>query len=262
MHGFRVTLGRPSTVSRRSGFTLVELLVVIAVIAILASLLLPALSRGKAAARRAHCTSNLRQVGIGFAIYVGDHHFYPSDFRAFENLVIGETLSPIPIADATIGGINQAWLDARRPFLCPARNGGDFGYNHYGSGVSQRLANELPLLGLGIWLSGAHSAGVLRLVGPRRESDLAAPSEMIAFGDVASGFVGASFRNIGSPQEQVSISASSPGFAFDRHETGANVALCDGHVEFGTRRSFDTQRDEVRRRWNTDNEPHPEYWTP
>ena len=83
--------------STRRAFTLTEVLVVIAVIAILAALLLPVLSRAKDSGRRAACTSNLHQLFIATSLYAADHEgVYPPDsathhwphqlFSGYENL--------------------------------------------------------------------------------------------------------------------------------------------------------------------------------
>src|SRR5438046_673824 len=61
----------------RHGFTLIELLAVIAVIAILAGLLLPALSGARHSADSAVCKSNLHQLDLGLTLYGEDHQLYP-----------------------------------------------------------------------------------------------------------------------------------------------------------------------------------------
>ncbi len=88
--------------SARRGFTLIELLVVIAIIAILAAMLLPALSKAKRSAWKANCKSNLHQVGIATVIYAGDHGDW---------LPMGSTFSVRP------GAIDPSLTDANA-MLC------------------------------------------------------------------------------------------------------------------------------------------------
>jgi prepilin-type N-terminal cleavage/methylation domain-containing protein len=63
---------------RRNGFTLIELLVVVSIIALLVSILLPALGRAKETAKKVACMNNLRQTALGFFYYTRDYGMYPS----------------------------------------------------------------------------------------------------------------------------------------------------------------------------------------
>ena len=226
------------------GFTLIELLVVIAIIAILAAMLLPAMSKAKSKAAQAACYSNLKQLTYGLMMYVDNFNgvfpacgsrntygFQIEDWIYWRNTLPAYPLRNSPIV-STVGGTSS------NLFRCPMDKNDTDRVALYTDGSNNPYFYSYTMTSFDI--SGNRSLGISSIKSgtawyPFRQNMIKKPADKIMLAEEQTstrpGEVSDPARNIVNDGRWVPSTGGGGGDALtSRHNKKANVAFCDGHV--------------------------------
>ena len=216
----------------KGAFTLIELLVVIAIIGVLGGLLLPALAKSKSRAQRIVCVSNLKQFGLAFQLYAGDHDDAVLPNKDGQNVPLGETWVEgwlgVPGPDCTNTlylkrSLLGSYLNASEIWRCPARR------NPTVVGVAMPRVRTVSL---NCFMGAPWSEPGITCYRQLADIIRPSPSEALVFVeeriDTINDGTFSMQRDFDESRPEQWILRDKPGSV---HKRGCNLAYADGHAE-------------------------------
>ena len=209
----------------KRGFTLIELLVVIAIIAILAAILFPVFARARENARRASCTSNLKQIGLGVLQYIQDYD---------ENFPLAVTGSTSSTSQPPVG-----WADSIQPYLkstqiyqCPSdsmapdTDPSTPGYTDYWYNCTlSRPGNVSGLNNVAVSAAALSNASLTVMNGDGESKNGTAAYR-------SNGIASGSNSSTNNPPDANQVGYVQSSSIVDRHLEGIVLSFADGHVKW------------------------------